>query len=97
MDEFVRISLSPLREAINDLMVRVFAECFTHEDADQNDEETEITTFFPSMQNPALLRELFQDGLITRAALAKAMVPIFNLVEILQVILNAWLCVSPHM
>lgn len=78
-DEFIRISLAPLREAVNDLMITVFAECFTSLEDDDTDD---IECYFPSLQNPALLRELFAEGLITRAALAKGMGPIFNLEQI---------------
>jgi hypothetical protein len=77
MTDFVRISISPLREAINDLMVRVFTECFMDEEEGDN----EIECFFPSLQDPNQLMGLFKDGLITRAALGKAMMPIFNLEE----------------
>jgi hypothetical protein len=78
-DEFIRISLAPLREAVNDLMIGVFAECFTSPEDEEGDE---IDCYFPSLQNPALLRELFAEGLITRSALAKGMGPIFNLEQI---------------
>jgi len=60
-------------------MVNVFAECFT---SLEDDDDDEIDCYFPSLQNPALLRELFAEGLITRAALAKGMGPIFNLEQI---------------
>jgi len=78
-DEFIRISLAPLREAVNNLMIGVFAECFTSPEDEEGDE---IDCYFPSLQNPALLRELFAEGLITRSALAKGMGPIFNLEQI---------------
>jgi hypothetical protein len=60
-------------------MVNGFAECFT---SLEDDDDDEIDCYFPSLQNPALLRELFAEGLITRAALAKGMGPIFNLEQI---------------
>ena len=68
MNDFMRISVSPLREGINDLMVNVFAQCF----AEEGDPEEDVECFFPSLQDPELLKELYKDGLITRAALAKA-------------------------
>lgn len=75
-EEFMRVSLSPLRESINDLMIRLFSECFVEEGTTSDDE---VMCFFPSLQDPTLLRQLFTDGLITRTALGKAIRPMFNL------------------
>jgi len=89
-NEFVRISLSPLKDSLKTLMLEVYADCFLGAKdpadghapkADKGDNKVQetIDCYFPSMQNPEVILDLYREGIISKKALARTVGPVYDL------------------
>lgn len=73
--EYMRMSISPLKEAINALMTRVYHECFLNDD----DNLHEVECYFPSTQNSEMILELYKNNMISKETFAEKFGPMYDL------------------
>ena len=74
-NEYMRMSISPIKEAINLLMIHIYEVCFGTEDNVSHD----VECYFPSTQNPEMILELYKSNLLTKKTLARTFGPIYDL------------------
>jgi hypothetical protein len=72
-NEFMRLSLLPLQEALNDLMIEVHDLCFA------NHTKQSVECQFPAMQNAEAIVELYRSGIVNMNAVARTLAPVYNM------------------
>lgn len=76
-NEYMRMSISPLKEAIDSLMVLIYHECFSDDDKNHH----EVECYFPSTQNSEMMLELYKNKLISKETFAAKFGPVYDLNE----------------
>lgn len=71
MEDFIRLTTSPLQQSLGDLLARVFAVCFENDDL--------VSCRFPAMVNCEQLLDLYKDGLLKKSSLSRLVAPIYGL------------------
>ena len=74
-NEYMRMSVSPLKDAISTLMTQIYEECFFNDDRENH----EVECYFPSAQNSEMILELYKANIISRETFAERFGPVYDL------------------